>query len=53
LKLAEPLAMTDPIAAHRVFIDGATRPIYEGWNGKQYVVDDDGNQVYGVWFIPE
>jgi hypothetical protein len=49
----EQLAMTDPIVAYRVFTDGATRPIYEDWNGKKYVFDDDGNRVYGVWFIPE
>jgi hypothetical protein len=45
--------MTDPIIAYRLFTDGTTRPIYEDWHGKQYVVDDDGRHVYGVWFIPE
>jgi hypothetical protein len=50
---AEQLAMNDPIVAYRVFTDGTTRPVYEDWHGKQYVVDEDGNRVYGVWFIPE
>jgi hypothetical protein len=50
---AEQLAMTDPIVPYRLFTDGATRPIYEDWNGTQNVFDYDGNRVYGVWFIPE
>jgi hypothetical protein len=42
----------DPIIGHCAFADGAMRPIYD--NGRrQYVIDNDGYRVYGVWLIPE
>jgi hypothetical protein len=42
----------DPVIGHCQFADGAMRPIYD--DGKrQYVFDDDGYRVYGVWLIPE
>jgi hypothetical protein len=34
------------------FIDGVWRPVYEGADARQYVIDGDGEKVYGVWFIP-
>jgi hypothetical protein len=34
------------------FIDGVWRPVYEGAAGRQYVINGDGEKVYGVWFIP-
>jgi hypothetical protein len=37
---------------HREFVDGTRRPIYRDEQG-QYVLDDDGERVYGVWLIPE
>jgi hypothetical protein len=43
--------MADPIVAHIEFTDGQKRPVYEGPAG-QYVIDDDGDKVHGVWFIP-
>jgi len=32
-----------------VFIDGLARIVFEDADGRQFVVDDDGNRVYGVW----
>jgi hypothetical protein len=43
--------MVKPIGS-RVFVDGTVRPIYQDAHG-QYVLDDDGARVYGVWLIPE
>jgi len=34
------------------FTDGEWRPIYEEVGGHQYVINGDGEKVYGVWFIP-
>ena len=34
------------------FIDGVWRPVYEGADGRQYVIDGDGQKVYGVWHYP-
>jgi hypothetical protein len=33
------------------FTDGIMRPVFEDDRG-QYVLDDNGEPVYGVWFIP-
>jgi hypothetical protein len=32
--------------------DGTTRPVFLD-DGRQFVIDDDGERVYGEWFIPE
>ena len=37
--------------AHIEFADGPLRPVYEA-DGRQFVITDDGNRVYGVWYIP-
>jgi hypothetical protein len=42
----------DPIIGSRQFVDGSTRAIYDDGQ-RQYVIDDDGYKVYGVWLIPE
>jgi hypothetical protein len=34
------------------FTSGAWRPVWETPQGRQYVLLDDGEPVYGVWFIP-
>lgn len=39
------------IICRREFIDGTMRPIYEDGKG-QYVVNDDGDHVRGVYLIP-
>ena len=36
---------------HR-FTDGATRVVYPDLRG-QYVLDEDGQPVYGVWLHPD
>jgi hypothetical protein len=33
-------------------VDQARRPIYEDAQG-QYVLNDDGERVYGLYFFPE
>jgi hypothetical protein len=33
------------------FADGVTRLVYEDPHG-QYVLDDQGEAWYGVWFVP-
>ena len=36
----------------RQFTDGTTRPVY--WHdGRQFVLDDDGEPVYGTWVHPD
>jgi hypothetical protein len=44
--------VNDPIVAHVEFVGGVVRPVYEDAGGRQYVYDDDGNTVAGVWFLP-
>ena len=36
--------------AHVRFADGSIRPVFEA-DGRQFVTDNEGNRVYGVWFI--
>jgi hypothetical protein len=31
------------------FIDGIPRPVFLDMDGRQYVLDNDGNPVYGSW----
>jgi hypothetical protein len=38
--------------ANTEFVDGVTRPVFETPDGRQYVVDDDGELVFGVWYMP-
>ena len=45
--------MPDQLIGYRVFTDKANRPIFQEESGRQYVMDDDGNRVYGVWLMPE
>jgi hypothetical protein len=42
----------DPIIAYVKFVDGARRAVYLEASGKQYVVDDEGEKVHGVWYLP-
>lgn len=44
--------MPDPIIADTDFADGIRREVYEDTKGRQYVLDSDGEPVYGVWCIP-
>lgn len=41
----------DPVA----FFEFAGRPmrtVFEDEDGRQFVIDDDGENVFGVWYIP-
>jgi hypothetical protein len=42
----------DPIIARVLFADGARRAVYLEASGKQYVIDDEGEKVHGVWYLP-
>ena len=38
----------------RLFVGRATRDVFVGEDGRQFVLDDGGNRVHGVWiYIPE
>jgi hypothetical protein len=43
------------MSAHQIglvpFIDGITRPVILGADGRQYVLDDDGQPIYGEWIL--
>jgi hypothetical protein len=41
----------DEPVAHVEFTEGALRPVFESTDGGQYVIGDDGERVYGVWYI--
>ena len=43
--------MNDPIIGWVAFADGCKRDIYQASDGRQYVVDDSGLRVSGVWII--
>jgi hypothetical protein len=48
--MIHPMLPREPIA-YVEFADGVRRPVFD--DGKrQYVLDDDGEPTYGVWFIP-
>jgi hypothetical protein len=44
--------MIDRHVADTEFVDGVWRPVYETPEGRQYVIDPDGEEVFGVWYIP-
>jgi hypothetical protein len=50
--LLPPVPMTDPIISRVRFADGAERDVFEQLDGRQYVLDDDGEPTHGVWYIP-
>jgi hypothetical protein len=35
------------------FTDGTQRAVYEDDDGRQFVIDDDGQAVYGIWILPD
>ena len=43
--------MMEKTIAYVEFAGGPMRPVFEH-DGRQFVVDDDGERVFGVWFIP-
>jgi hypothetical protein len=48
-KLADDMA----IVAYTEFTEGKMRSVFENADGRQFVIDDGGNRVFGIWFIPE
>jgi hypothetical protein len=42
----------DPIVAYVVSAGGPIRPVYEQWNGRQYVLDDDGEPDFMATLTP-
>jgi hypothetical protein len=42
----------DRVIGRRLFTDGIERDVYEDAQGRQYVLDPDGEKVYGVWLLP-
>jgi hypothetical protein len=46
----DPPSLLNPLLGFRSFADGSTRPAYlDTLTGKQYVLDDDGEPLYGRW----
>ncbi len=43
--------MTSTVVATVAFVDGIQREVYEEVSGHQYVLDDDGVRVYGIWLL--
>ena len=39
------------LVGHVLLADGQSRPVYEDESG-QFVLTDDGEPIYGVWFVP-
>jgi hypothetical protein len=37
----------------RQFTDGTARPVFRSFDGRRFVLDDDGEPVYGVWLHPD
>jgi hypothetical protein len=48
----EGLPVADQIIGQRTFTDGSTRPVYRDDTG-QYVLDDHGQPIPGVWLVPD
>ena len=44
---------TDPIIGHRIFTDGVERAVHLSAERGQYVLDEGGMPVYGVWLLTE
>lgn len=36
---------------HREFVDGSRRDVYQDDDGRQFVIDDDGEAIHGNWFL--
>jgi hypothetical protein len=41
-----------PIVARVLFSDRTTRCVYQAEDGRQFVIGNEGERVYGMWFIP-
>jgi hypothetical protein len=47
------MTAADPIIGYRQFVDGTTRPVFLGADGRQYVIGSGGELVPGLWIYPE
>jgi hypothetical protein len=47
------VTMHDPIVCRTLFLGEIWRDVYEQPDGRQYVLDEDDEPVYGVWYIPQ
>ena len=43
----------DEQIASTEFLGGAMRPVFQRPEGRQYVIDDSENCVYGLWYWPQ
>ena len=41
------------IIGTRDFADGSQRAVYEDADGLQFVIDDEGHAVFGVWILAD
>jgi hypothetical protein len=41
------------IIGTREFTDGSQRAVYQDDEGRQFVIDDEGQAVYGIWLLPD
>jgi hypothetical protein len=48
-----PATQNDPTTGVRDFVDGQRRAVHIDDDGNQYVYDDAGVPVFGVWIAPE
>jgi hypothetical protein len=39
------------VIGERLFVDGLVRRVYLDRDGRQYVENDEGNKVHGVWIL--
>jgi hypothetical protein len=44
--------MSDLVLGSVPFVDGTRRPVHADPDGRQWIIGDDGERVYGVW-LPE
>jgi len=44
---------TDQPIGQRLFTDGIMRTVYRSPDARQYVLDDNAQQVVGVWIYPD
>jgi hypothetical protein len=43
----------DQVIGEVLFVDGVTRPVYQQRDGRQYVLGEGRQPVYGVWILLE
>jgi hypothetical protein len=45
--------MSERVIGRRRFVDGSHRVVYQEPDGRQFVLDDDLEPVYGVWILQD